>query len=329
MNLFKSNPFVSALAGITLVVCGALFYLVSRAGSNYDEAKAQFDEAYAAVGVSESIDLYPTDQNRDGKRKALGEYRQSIADLRGLFDKFRAARLDNVSPQGFTDQLQSATAETTKEFASAGSELPDGFFLGFEDYRTKLAQSDATGVLGYQLGGIKHALLGLADARPSKLIRVFRQPIPEESGGNFQPAANAVSRNFAFEVTFKGSESCARKFISHLGKTDTNYYIIRCIKIVNERDTPPKVSDATFEKSAAAADATAPTPFGDFQLPEAVEAAPAGEVPAGGEAAAPAPVVEEVDTSRILAQVLGSEEIIVFVRFDLAMFLPAAELPKP
>jgi hypothetical protein len=36
-----------------------------------------------------------------------------------------------------------------------------------------------------------------------------------------------------------------------------------------------------------------------------------------------------VDSSRILAQVLGSEELIVFVRIDLIMFLPSKELPKP
>jgi hypothetical protein len=50
------------------------------------------------------------------------------------------------------------------------------------------------------------------------------------------------------------------------------------------------------------------------------------KAPAPDPAAPPAP---EVDTSRILAQVLGNEELTVFVRFDIATFLPSKELPKP
>jgi hypothetical protein len=50
------------------------------------------------------------------------------------------------------------------------------------------------------------------------------------------------------------------------------------------------------------------------------------KVPAPDPAAPPTP---EVDTSRILAQVLGNEDLTVFVRFDIATFLPSKDLPKP
>lgn len=338
MNAIKSNPFVSALAGITIVVCGALFYLASNGGSKYDEAKAAFDESYAAVSVSENIPLYPKDDHRNGKRKALGEYRQAISELSALFDKYRPGPLKNTDPQAFTNDLKKANQEVSKAFTSAGCSLPEGFFLGFEDYSQKLAGKESTGVLGYELEGIRHALLALADARPSQLIRIYRDVVPEENGGNFQRKPNQVARDFSFEITFKGSEESARKFISYLGKTDPYYYVVRCVKIANERDTPPTVSDAKFEKKEKPAVAPAGNPFGDFFLPDDTAAAPGGDKPA--EEAAPAekgdaePVAagaaaEEVDTSRILAQVLGGEEIIVFVRIDLSMFLPAKELPKP
>ena len=332
MNSIKSNPFLSALAGITIVICAALFYLASKGGGKYDDAKASFDESYGAVSSSEGIPLYPNAPNRDGKRKALGEYRQSIEELRSLFDKFRPGELTNVDPQEFTSRLKKTNEEITAAFKAAECELPEGFFLGFEEYSIKLAPKDATGVLGYQLDGIGHALRGLAGARPSQLIKFHREPVPEETGGTYQPAPGDVARNFACEVTFKGSEASARKFLTHLGSTETNYYVIRCVKIVNERDTPPNVDDAKFEAPAPAAAAPAPTDiFRDvFILPGDEPEAPAGE---GAEEAVPAEeepeAVDEVDTTRILAQVLGSEDVIVFVRFDISMFLPAKELPTP
>ena len=38
MNSIKSNPFLSALAGITLVICAALFYLASKGGGKKTES---------------------------------------------------------------------------------------------------------------------------------------------------------------------------------------------------------------------------------------------------------------------------------------------------
>ncbi|MDE0836268.1 MAG: Amuc_1100 family pilus-like protein [Akkermansiaceae bacterium] len=326
MNFLKSNPFVSALAGITILVCGVLFFLASKGGAKYDEAKVGFDESYAVVQLSESIPLYPKDENRDGKRKALGEYRESISELSSLFDKYRPGDIENNSPQGFANSLKKASEEASKALESGSCELPDKFFLGFEGYSEKLANKGATGALGYQLDGIKHALLGLAEARPSELIKIHREPIPEERNKKFKPKPNDVARNFAVEMTFRGSEASARQFISYLGETDLYYYVVRCVKIINEKDVPPKVSDAKFERDEPAAEPAVANPFGDFNFP-GEDDAPVEEPAA--EEVDDAPEPEEVDTSRILAQVLGGEEVVVFVRFDLSMFLPSKALPTP
>jgi hypothetical protein len=341
MNWIKSNPFVSGLAGVTILLCGILYVLASKWATQYDEAKAGFDEAFQAVTKAESIPLYPEDDLRNGKAKALTEHREAIANLSKMFDAYRPKNSDNISPQAFTDRLLAANEEVTKAFGETG--LPENFFMGFEAYRNQLAKSEATGTLLHQMNGIKAALLGLAKSRPSALLKVYRVAIPEETGGTFQPSPNDIARYFSCEVTFKGSEQSVRDFLNSLGATDSHYFVIRTIKILNERETPPQVSDAKFEKSEAEEAAVAPAnPFGDafFEQPETVEE-PAVEKPAapGGEAApdaaapeAPAPVAPAapaVDSSRILAQVLGKEELVVFVRFDIALFLPSKELPKP
>lgn len=338
MNWIKSNPFVSGLAGTTILLCGILFFLASKWGTQYDEAKAGFDDAYMGVSTAESNPLYPTADLRDGKSKALTEHRESLGDLTKLFDAYRPETTENISPQAFTDRLLAANGQVTTAFGK--TVLPQNFFLGFESYRNQLAKTEATGTLLHQMDGIKAALMGLAEARPSALLKVLRVAVPEETGGNFQPAPDAVARFFSCEVTFKGSEQSVRDFLNSLGATDSHYYIIRTLRIQNEREVPPKVSDAKFEASVAEEAAVAPAnPFGAalFEQPDAAEApaeqepaAPAADAaPGAAEPGVSAPPVAEQDTSRILAQVLGDEELIVFVRFDIAMFLPSKELPKP
>ncbi|MBC7979048.1 MAG: hypothetical protein H7Y36_00625 [Armatimonadetes bacterium] len=342
MNWIKSNPFISTLAAITLFLSAALLFFASRGSSRYEQAKLEFEESYQGVTKSESIPLYPTAENRDGKRKTLNEYRQSIGELRELFDGYRPGEFEVLSPQAFTDRLKTANDEVIKAFEEADCTIPAGFFLGFESYRDQLAQSDATGLLDYQLKGLKHALLQLAEARPSELRKVYREAIPEESGESYQSGPNDVTRNFGFEISFKGSENASRKFLSSLGKTEPYYYVVRCVKIDNERLTPPRVEDAKFEKPAETTSAPDNSnPFGGaFSIPgeEEPAALPADEdAPPAKDDAAADDITENKsdasaglkDSSRILAQVLGSEEVIVFVRFDLTMFLPTQELPNP
>jgi hypothetical protein len=339
MNWIKSNPFVSGLAGITLLLCGILYFLASKWGTQYAETKAGFDEAYLGVNTAEGLPLYPTADLRDGKSKALTEHRAALGDLTKLFDAYRPEKTENISPQAFTDRLLAAKEQVSTAFGK--TTLPEDFLLGFEAYdRILIAEPDATGTLLYQMDGIKAALMGLAEARPSALLKVWRVAVPEEKGSNFQPGPNDVARFFSCEVTFKGSEQSARDFLNALGATDSHYFIIRTLSFKHERDTPPNVRDAQFESTEAEEAAVEPTdpsisfpeqPVDARQADPEQPAAPAGDdsvaEDAGSDSVVPdAPVA---DSSRILAQVLGNEELTVFVRFDIAMFLPTKELSKP
>lgn len=332
MNWIKANPFVAILAGITLLVCG-LFLLVGLQGAGkFEQAKENFDDAFSGVSRAERIALYPEDINRDAKTKALIDFREEIDELRDLYDVYRPGDLKPLSPQEFTVRLKAATDEVTAAFEAAGSELPDGFFLGFESYRDLLANSKSTAILDYQLKGITHAMLDLAEARPSSLIQIYRESIEEESGDEYVAREQAISRNYGFEVVFRGSENTARKFLSSLGDTEPYYYIVRSVAIRNDVDVPPKVSDAKFDTSNSAQAETAEPadPFGGaFVLPGSDEAEAAAETTeTSEEVEEPAPPAI-TDTGRILAQVLGGEEVTVFVRFDLTMFKPTKELPQP
>ena len=102
--------------------------------------------------------------------------------------------------------------------------------------------------------------------------------------------------------------------------------MIRSLRITNDKKDPPRAADAKFDKPAAAKPAAASDIFGGaFVLPgDESRRREVAEKPAD-RSRQPAP--PPADSSRILAQVLGNEELQVFLRLDLMQFLPAKKLP--
>jgi hypothetical protein len=322
MNWIKNNRFLSGLIGITGFLCAVLFYFSTKWSNTHAENKAAFDESFMDVASSEGIPLYPSSENRDGKSKALASHKAEIETLSNAFDPFRTAELKPIQPQAFTDQLKQATAQVSTAFSKNKAVLPEDFFLGFETYKNQLAQSGATGALLYQLNGMKHVFNALSQAKVGELVRIYREPLLEENSQTFQAAPDAVARFFPFELTIRATETSLRQFVSSLGSLDSQYFIIRSIAVKNRNISPPKISDAKFEASAQTPrpDASADDFSAEIDFDELESEGEDKDMPAP-EAAA--------DSSKILAQVLGDEELDVLLRIDLALLLPAKQLPKP
>ncbi len=323
MSWIKDNKFTVALGGGTLAGVILLFFVGHRGAKRYDEAKEQFDTAASEAASHERTDVYPKPENRDQKRKAIDEYRKSVDNIQNVFTPFRSEEIKNITPQEFTSNLLAANAETRKAFEDAGTVVPEPYFVGFENYRTTLASQNITGVIGYQLVTVKKLMLDLAKSAPSELKNIHRPSLPEESGQAYAPAASDVSRSFPLEITFTGSEKSAREFLSAITKPGDQYAVIRSLRISNEKKTPPRASDAKFEKPAAepaAAGRGVGAFSGEFVLP-------GDEVPAAAPEQTVAIAPKVADTSRILAPVLGDEKIHVFVRLDVMQFLPVKKLP--
>ncbi len=313
MNWIKENKFLAGLSGGTLLGVISLLLFGFQGANKYQAAQENFGTALTEATEFEAISLYPKAENRDGKLKALEDYRKSLDSIQTAFEPFRPKEIKDVSPQQFTDRLLAAKTEVSKAFEDAGTVTPEAFFLGFERYRTSLAAGSTTGVLDYQLAAVKNLLLALAKSGPSELKNIYRQSLPEEDNQPYTPAEAAVTRPYPLEITFLGTEKSVREFVSSMSKVENGYFVIRSLRISNEKKDAPKISDAKFETvqtpiSAASGD-------GGFVLP-GEEAAAAGTTPK------PA-----ADSSQILSQVLGSEKILVFLRLDLLQFLPAKKLP--
>jgi hypothetical protein len=323
MSWIKENKFLAALGGVTLVGVVLLYFVGSQAASKYAGAKEEYEATSSEAQQYEKLSLYPKSENRDAKRKAIEDYKLSLQSLQTAFQQFRTPDISNVSPQEFTDQLLAANAETRAAFEENKVTVPEPYFGGFANYKTTLASGISTGILGYELNAIKELMLSLAKAKVTELKNLYREDLPEESGKTYDPG-NQIARRFPVEITFLGTEKSVREFLTSITKLDRQYVVIRTLRITNEKSDPPKASDAQFDKPAPAKN-PADIFGGGFVLP--------GDEPAEGQVppadAEPVPVVapKVADSGRILSQVLGSEQLRVFLRLDILQLLPAKKLP--
>jgi len=312
MSWIKDNKFVATLSGVTLVGAALLIAVGVKGCQTTRQAKIEFDAATDAAMGFEKLPLYPKEENFNGKQKALSQYIKQADELQAAFEKYRPQPTEKISPQDFADRLKAAEAEVRKAFGDSKATLPAGFFLGFENYTGALARESATGILDYQLGAVKGILLSLAAAGPAELINLHRPKLAEEEGQEFK-SDGMVARPLSLEITFRGSEKATREFLTELGKNTEKFVVIRSLRITNQKVTAPLSSDGKFETEIES------------------EAAPAGTFVIGEPAATAdaAPAAPAADSSQILAQVLGKEDIQVFLRLDILQFLPAKALPKP
>src|SRR5690606_13773811 len=140
--------------------------------------------------------------------------------------------------------------------ANAGTEVPPQFFLGFESYTNSPVRKEATGILGYQMDAVAELFNGLAAAKPTRLINVFRPALDEESGKSFDATGKSY-RALPIEIAFNGTEASLREFLSSLDDSKKFYYVVRSIRVSNEKQKAPTASDAEFRQEEEAADSGA------------------------------------------------------------------------
>lgn len=324
---FQEQKFPIVLGSVTAVLTGALVWWGMKSGSRYEAAKESYDKAVQSIEQVNRWKTPPTEDNQRGKEKAVADFKVGVEELQSTFDKYRAPELENIDPTAFSERLLEATARVKAKFDQVGTEVPPGFYLGFDSYTGQLPKGNQTGLLGYELAACEELFLKLAEAGPSKLINVYRRRMLEEAD-RVTDLEDSAYRTHSIEITFGGREDSLREFLGLLDDSEKYYYVVRTMRVKNSRDTAPNSGDAKFEQPETAAATADESPFGGggFVFPEdgAADTAAAEEEAAVEET----PAEEPEDEGEILKQVLGSEEVQVFLRIDILQFLEARELPK-
>jgi hypothetical protein len=319
----QEKKFAIILAIITATCSTGLFMWGSKGDTRYEEAKASFDEATNEINRYNKFDVAPTQDNLDKKEQAVISYDKQSKKLIQALRTYGATPVANTDAQAFTDKLVKEVSETKAAFKDVT--LPEGFFLGFEKYANTPAQQSATGILSFQLDATSELVRAMAEAKPTAILNVFREPQPEESGKEYKAGQNDIFRALPMELSFRSSEKTLRSFLDAMQSSKQHFYVIRSMRITNVKQTPPVASEARFETADADEEKDAGGAFGAFELPpgDGEAAAPAAD-------AAPAPEpVKQVAVEEILKEVLGSENINVFMRIDVLRYNQEEQGAKP
>lgn len=358
----KENKFAAGMLGIAIVALIGTYFFSSSKSEAYDKAKADYDQKSSNYSNLIRTEPFPNAANQEAYRKSVVAYRGQVEGLQQSLLAFRPKEFKKIRPADFNTRIVEVGNKLKATYEQNGIKYPDKWQLGFETYTTSPPRDSATDFLNYELDALSWLYLTLAKSGPSELLNVYRTKLPVEDGkqmggGGNQGNNRGNQRNrgqaggnkpyFAMpvELTFRGKESALRNFLSELGSSKEYFFVVRSMRIQNAKaEIPPKKSDAKFKPAAvapAAGDAGDPFEGFEFVIPgeegedegeEGADDGEDGEDAGADDAADDAPVVEPAPElgggEQILGQVLGAEELNVFLQLELIFFRDNVKLPE-
>ncbi len=273
MNALKENPFITAVILVVVAGCGALAFFASGALTRYQETMAAYTQAVQKLQGLQNKVPFPNEANIKHAEALRDGYLAKLAGLKSQLGALQVPREESVSPQQFQDTLRSTVNAVVSRADTAKVQLPEGFYLGFNEYKDNLPSERAAPELARQLSIISRIVGDLIGPNPENpgvksIDSLERTPLRLESGAGTQAAdaakdaAKPAIETQPFMIGFTAEQGKFRIAFNNLLK-NPQFLILRSLAISNSKTEGPAV--------AAAADPSAPsTPF------ETSEAAPKG-----------------------------------------------------
>jgi hypothetical protein len=255
MSWLKENSFLAGLAATTIIVGGALVFLMMQSMTQYQEALDAYAQAARKLHVLQDRSPFPNAENFEKSRVLAEQYKSELNSLRAQLAKMQAPVSPDVQPQKFQDDLRTAVDQIAEKAGAAGVELPKGFYLGFSQYANSLPNEHAAPVLALQLGIIERIVTDLIDFKVQSIDSLNRLPLPEESatatapqkteepqqrGGQAEVKPSGFKR-LPFDLAFTAEQGKLRVAFNSLLDSD-QFLIVRNLALQNTARVGPPVS---------------------------------------------------------------------------------------
>ena len=318
MNWVRNNRFLAVFLAIVLVGVGTLGYLLYSSLGRYQQVDSDYKTQVDELKRLQGLEPYPDAQSQTKYDEVRKEYTAAVTGFQADLASH------DVPPSGppptpiqFQDRLRQVVSEVSGLAQQSGVALPEGFYLGFEQYRGSPPDTAATPMLNVQLDNISNLVTLLIKTRIDKLNSIKRAPLPQESGAaatpapgpgrpgvNNAPVAPELVSKQVLEIAFTTLPGSFRDSLNSIVK-DKRLYIIRALEVKNQVDKgPPRDVDAALPGGSGTPPAspppTAPGPNGE----------PNPSLPEKG----PPP----------LRYIVGQEKLDVVARIELAKVAPPA-----
>jgi hypothetical protein len=247
MNWFKENPFLAGLSAVAAVGAAVLGYLIFQASSAFTAATDTYTASVSELHALQNRVPFPSDENLGVLKGSLEDYTARISGLRQQMAKMEQPLPENFTPQQFQDALRAAVNETKEKAAAAGVELPENFYLGFNEYQTQVPPEKATPYLERQFQVIRTLVNRLIDFKVQSIDSLDRKPLSQESASGSQPAAaqpgqktaaEPVVERFPFDLSFTAEQGKFRVAFNSLLGSD-HFLVVRWLRLQNSSPNPP------------------------------------------------------------------------------------------
>ena len=275
MNWLKENSFLVGLISATVVLAGALLFLMTQSLAQYHETVETYQLAVRKLQALQNRSPFPSPENLEKSRALVDQYKAELSSLRDMLAEFRpphdnttqiespklqhkakgqAPNISDVQPQEFQDDLRVAVNQIVEKAAAAGVELPTGFYLGFSQYANSLPNEWAAPILARQLQVIEKVVTNLIDLKIRSIDSLNRLPLPEESGSPPVKAAEDPAKTgkqpspkpsgytrMPFDLAFTAEQGKLRLGFNSLLDSE-HFLVVRNLAIQNTARVGPPLS---------------------------------------------------------------------------------------
>ncbi|MBE2179699.1 MAG: hypothetical protein IAE97_04445 [Chthoniobacterales bacterium] len=245
MNWFKANPFIGGLAVATAALVLVAGYLLLETQARYSEQATLFEGQKATLEQLQRNKPFPNEAN---VRAMQAEHDEALEILKQIGETVRVDA-PATTPQGFQDVLRSKVSDITANAQKNGVTLGDNFYLGFEEYETKLPSAEAAPQLALQLASIHNVASILIDSKVRGINSIHRMALPGEStpespgrGTRTRGSGNSELpdlRLAPFEVNFEADQSHFHMAFNRILEAKPSIFV-RLVGVTNSSPQPPK-----------------------------------------------------------------------------------------
>lgn len=247
MNWVKENTVFASVLGVFAAIILGLLVMLFLAIGKFTEISTNYDRSAAEMNQLQSLRPHPN----AGNLELLNQQKQELeAAASGLKTQLAAKviPLEDITPNAFQDRLRSVVSEVVTASASAGIQLPEGFYMGFNQYQDTLPSAEAAPYLNRQLTAINFCLQVLRENRVTQLTAINRTALPQELAS--PESADTPVYRYPMEFSFRIEPGGLRTVINTFSSAE-QLLVLRSLRVANEQQAGPSRLDTSTANASA------------------------------------------------------------------------------
>jgi len=262
-NWFANNKLAASLLAPLILGSLILGFLAYQAWNDYGAAYADYTSKAAQLMKFSQDKPFPSQDNLAKLESSISTEQSQLESLNKDLQKYRIPSFADIAtakpqdrPQRFQDALRNEVTRIKSLATSSGVTLPQGFYLGLDDYENRLPSQDDVQLLAKQLTVLSWLGELLANHK-DLIISEFSGPVSETLAkkDSSKKASPAVTQKVSLpyetscqiKVSFRCNQGSFREIVNAVS-TAPYFLIIDQLLVQNtsgeppRRDTPPPVA---------------------------------------------------------------------------------------